>query len=313
MAGPQEQPEDAAPELAAFGEHRSLLFTIAYDMLGSVADAEDVVQETWLRWAAVDHDGVRNHRAYMVRITTHLAMERIRRARGDRERYIGPWLPEPLWTDPDPTEELDREDDVSLGLLVVLETLTPLERAAFVLREAFAFDHGEIAQILDRSPVAVRQLTHRARQHVEARRPRFEVDPATARDAAERFVNASLGGSISALVRVLAPDVTLWTDGGGKVRAALRPVHGAEKVSRLLSRVAPPLADFRAEWAQIGGTCQVLFTDEHGRAHLFLSLETDGHGREIRQIYGVFNPDKLAHLVPPAPDEQGGIDVVPSR
>jgi RNA polymerase sigma factor (sigma-70 family) len=273
-----------------FERHRKLLFTIAYDMLGSVFDADDVVQETWLAWSSVDTERLEHPRAYLVRIAVRQALTRLRRIRTRREDYIGPWLPEPLLTSPDPAEDVDRTDEVTLGLLVVLETLSPLERAAFVLREAFGYEHTEIADILGRSPTAVRQLTHRAREHVQARRHRFTSDPDSARRAAERFLAVTLGGDLAELMEVLAPDVTLWTDGGGQVRAALRPVHGAAKVARLLSRVGPRYAHLTATWLP-GARALALMTDAGNPiAVLALELEVDGG---IRHVYGIANPAKL--------------------
>ncbi|MFI6594703.1 RNA polymerase sigma factor SigJ [Nonomuraea sp. NPDC050536] len=281
-----------------FGEHRNLLFTLAYDMLGSVADAEDVVQDTWLRWAGVDQARVENPRAYLVRIAVRRSLERLRSLRSAREDYVGPWLPEPLVTSPD--HVLDA-DNVTTGLLVVLETRTPLERAAFVLREAFGYEHAEIARILDRSPAAVRQLTHRAREHVQARRPRFAADPRQARLAAERFVAAALGGSLSELIKALAPDVTLWNDGGGQVRAALRPVRGADKVARLFARIGPRYAGLEPRWVSTGAAPTCLFLAD-GVVRVALTMEPDATGTRVREVYGLINPDKLTHVPYGAPE-----------
>ncbi|MFI7441029.1 RNA polymerase sigma factor SigJ [Nonomuraea indica] len=277
---------------AVFETHRKLLFTLAYDMLGSVADAEDVVQDTWLRWVRVDLEQVRSPRSYLVRIAVRCSLERLRSLRAAREEYVGPWLPEP--PAPDAGDPVADAESVTTGLLVVLETLSPLERAAFVLREAFGFEHAEIGRILDRSPAAVRQLTHRAREHVHARRPRFTADPAQARKVAERFVAAALGGSLAELIEVLAPDVTLLNDGGGRVRAALRPVSGAAKVGRLLARVGPRYADLRVRWLPGDVPACLLVAGDGVRAAL--TLEPDASGTRIQQVYGLVNPDKLAHL-----------------
>src|SRR5690349_2946958 len=197
-----------------FAADRPLLIGVAYRLLGSVGDAEDVVQEAWLRWARVDADTVADPTAFLVRTVSRLAVDRLRRIAARRESYVGPWLPEPVRTDltggaagdgADPADEAERAASVSLAMLVVLETLSPLERTVFVLHEAFAYSYGEIAEILDRSPAAVRQLAHRAREHVAARRPRFAADPAVRRAATERFLHATLEGDLDALLELLAP------------------------------------------------------------------------------------------------------------
>ncbi|ONI81302.1 hypothetical protein ALI144C_22550 [Actinosynnema sp. ALI-1.44] len=290
-----EHTTDRQAAVAAFNEYRNLLFTAAYDILGSVSDAEDVVQDTWLRWEKVDHAKVEHPRIYMMRITVHRAVDQLRKARRSRVDYVGPWLPEPLVTEQDAADRLERQGGVALGLLVVLETLSPLERAAFVLREAFAFEYAEIAGMLDKSPAAVRQLVHRARGHVHARRPRFVADHENARIAAERFVNAAIGGSLSDLLDVLAPDATLWNDGGGRVRAALRPVHGAAKVAHLMAAVGPRFSDHEIRWVHSGGTPTALLSTG-GMPAVVVTVETDPSGKWVRDIYGMANPDKLAHL-----------------
>ena len=215
-----------------FARDRSLLIGVAYRMLGWVSDAEDVVQEAWLRWARVDADTVADPRAFLVRTVTRLAIDRLRRIKARRETYVGPWLPEPLLTGPDtvaepvadPATDVDRAESVSMAMLVVLETLTPLERSVFVLHEAFGYPYADIGEMLGRSPATVRQLAHRAREHVQARRPRFVTDAAKRRTATERFLAASLGGDMNALLEPLAPDAKLWADGGGKAKAPLRPI-----------------------------------------------------------------------------------------
>ena len=195
-------------------------------MLGSAADAEDVLQETWLRWADVDHDEVRDERAYLVRIATRLSLNRLRTLARQRETYVGPWLPEPLLTTPDVAEDVELADSVSTAMLVVLETLTPTERAVFVLREVFDVGYDEIAAAVDKSPAAVRQIAHRARNHVEARQPREQVSARQREAILDRFVLAVKSGDLQTLMDVLAPDVVLITDGGGVKQAALRPILG---------------------------------------------------------------------------------------
>ncbi|HEY9394879.1 MAG TPA: RNA polymerase sigma factor SigJ, partial [Nocardioides sp.] len=228
--------DDAATKV--FVAHRNLLFTVAYEMLGSAADAEDVLQETWLRWAEVPLEEVRDHRAYLVRITTRLALNRIRTLSRRKETYVGPWLPEPLLTAPDVAEDAELADSLSTAVLLVLETLSPTERAVFVLREVFALGYDEIAAAVDKSPAAVRQIARRARDHVAERRPRESVSAAEARHALERFRDAATGGDLQSLLDVLAPDVVLFSDGGGVVQAARKPIHGAEKVLRFFAGLA---------------------------------------------------------------------------
>src|SRR6266700_3959671 len=238
-----------------FIAHRNLLFTVAYEMLGSAADAEDVLQETWLRWAGVDLDTVENQRAYLVRITTRQALSRLRTLGRRKESYVGPWLPEPLLTAPDVAEDIELADSVSMAMLLVLETLTPAERAVFVLREVFDLAYDEIAEAVGKSPAAVRQIAHRARAHVAARRPRGVVSPAETRDAFEAFQRAAETGDLQRLLDILAPDVVLLGDGGGVVQAVPRPIVGAGKVARVLAtglgRIAAAAASLQP--AQVNG------------------------------------------------------------
>src|SRR5215207_8358672 len=231
---------DDRPDLAteAFLAHRNLLFTVAYEMLGSAADAEDVLQETWLRWAGVDLDTVQAQRAYLVRITTRQALTRLRTLGRRKESYVGSWLPEPLLTTPDVAEDVELADSVSMAMLLVMETLTPTERAVFVLREVFDLGYDEIAEAVDKSPAAVRQIAHRSRAHVAARRPRGVVSPAATRDALEAFQRAVETGDLQRLLDILAPDVVLLSDGGGVVQAALVPVVGAGSVAGVLGRIS---------------------------------------------------------------------------
>ncbi|MGW5410549.1 RNA polymerase sigma-70 factor [Actinomadura geliboluensis] len=224
---------DSATEV--FVAHRNLLFTVAYEMLGSAADAEDVLQETWFRWVDVDLAIVREQRAYLVRIVTRQALDRLRTLGRRKESYVGPWLPEPLLTTPDVAEDVELADSVSMAMLLVLETLQPIERAVFVLREVFDLDYDEIAEAVDKTPAAVRQLAYRARAHVAARRPRGVVSPAETRAALGAFQRAVETGDLQRLVDILAPDVVALSDGGGIKHALLKPVIGADKVARLLA------------------------------------------------------------------------------
>jgi RNA polymerase sigma factor (sigma-70 family) len=235
-----------------FVTHRGLLFTVAYEMLGSAVDAEDVVQETWLRWADVDEAEVRDPRAYLVRIVTRQALNRLRSVSRRREEYVGDWLPEPLLTSPDAAEDAELAENVSIAMLTVLETLGPAERAVFVLHEVFETPYDEIAEVVGKTPAAVRQIAHRAREHVAARGPRMQVDRAQQQAAVETFMAAISSGDLHGLVEVLAPDVVLIADGGGLVQAARRPITGVATVASLLSRLVQ-LPDVVATTAWLNG------------------------------------------------------------
>jgi RNA polymerase sigma-70 factor (ECF subfamily) len=292
------QPPAPDAGLAAFDRHRRLLFTVAYQMLGSVADAEDVVQDAWLRWSAADRSDVADPRAYLVRTTSRLALDRLGAARTRRETYVGPWLPEPLLTDDaaGPEEAAELGEQVSLALLVVLETLSPVERAVFVLREVFGLPVAEVAAALGRSEAAVRQQAHRAREHVEARRPRFDTDRRTQREVTERFLAAAAGGDIAALVGLLAPDVVLVTDGGGRAKAALRPITGREKVGRFLQATAAAsmaLPDLGIEVADLNGAPGVVL---RAGEEPFTTISLVVRGGLVEQVLVVRNPEKLAGL-----------------
>src|SRR5690242_115573 len=218
-----------------FVAHRSLLFTVAYELLGSAADAEDVVQETWLRWADVDHEEVRDPRAYLVRIVTRQALNRLRTLARRKEDYVGEWLPEPLLTSPDVADDVELAESVSIAMLTVLESLSPTERAVFVLREVFDVPHEDIAEAIGKSPAAVRQIAHRSREHVEARRPRMKVTRTEQQEVVDRFVKAVMTGDLQGLLDVLAPDVVLVADGGGIAPALLKPLAGIRPIANLLS------------------------------------------------------------------------------
>ena len=275
----------------AFVAHRNLLFTVSYEMLGSAADAEDVLQETWLRWADVDRSEVREERAYLVRITTRLSLNRMRTLARRREAYVGPWLPEPLLTSPDVAEDVELADSVSTAMLLVLETLSPTERAVFVLREVFDLPYDEIAVAVDKSPAAVRQVAHRARQHVDARRPRSAVTTRERDEVIARFFGAAATGDLQALMDVLAPDVVLLTDGGGVKKAALRPIHGRDKVTRFLDAVMPE--GFAADVIVVNGS-PALRIAVGGEVDAVASLLVQD-GR-VTGLYVVRNPAKLARL-----------------
>jgi RNA polymerase sigma-70 factor (TIGR02957 family) len=279
-----------------FVAHRSLLFTVAYEMLGSAADAEDVVQEAWLRWAdlgAAARAGVRDPRAYLVRTVTRQALNRLRTVARRREDYVGEWLPEPLLTSPDVAEDVELAESVSIAMLTVLETLGPTERAVFVLREVFETPYDEIAAAVGRTPAAVRQIASRAARHVAARRPRVQVGRAEQEAVVERFLAAVRGGDLQELLAVLAPDVVVVADGGGVVAAARRPIAGADRVAPLLAglvRLAGVVEVLPVELN--GGPAARLDVD--GELDTVVSLVVE-NGR-ITRIYAVRNPHKLSRL-----------------
>ena len=282
------------PATDTFIAYRSLLFTVAYELLGSAADAEDVLQETWLRWVKVDLAEVRDRRAYLVRITTRQSLNRLRTMSSRKETYVGPWLPEPLLTAPDVAEDVELAESVSIALMLVLERLSPTERAVFVLREAFDVSYDEIAAAVGKSPAAVRQIAHRARQHVDARRPREVVSPRETRAALESFQRALETGDLQGLLDVLAPEVVLMADGGGVKQAALRPVIGAEKVARM----------FFGGLGKAGDTITCDPTVVNGNPALFVRLEGEIDGvlairvedARITGLYYVRNPEKLTRV-----------------
>lgn len=283
-----------------FVVHRGLLFTVAYELLGSAADAEDVLQESWLRWAQVDRSEVRDPRAYLVRIVSRQALNQLRTVSRRREEYVGEWLPEPLITSPDVAEDVELAESLSMAMLTVLETLGPTERAVFVLREVFDVPYDEIAEAVGKSPAAVRQIAHRAKEHVAARRPRIEVDRAEQEQVVERFLAAFNTGDLQGLMDALAPDVVAVADGGGKVRgAARRPIVGAAK---LVSYVRGGLAKFGVTpvatpaWVN-GGPGALVEVDGQLVGALSLTVE---HGR-ITRIFSIANPDKLERLDVEAP------------
>jgi RNA polymerase sigma-70 factor (TIGR02957 family) len=276
----------------AFAQYRSLLFTVAYEMLGSAADAEDVVQETWLRWADVEHATVRDRRAYLVRIVTRQALNRLRSRARRREEYIGDWLPEPLMTSPDVGADVELAESLSIAMLTVLETLGPIERAVFVLHEVFETPFDEIAEAVGKSPAAVRQIAHRARDHVAARRPRMAVTTTEQQEAVDRFLAAIRQGDLQGLLDVLAPDVVVVSDGGGLVAGARRPIEGAERVAAFLIR-AGRSENFEAKTVWLNGSPGGRI-DIGGELNTAVSFAVE-NGR-ITRIYAIRNPHKLARL-----------------
>ena len=282
-----------------FEANRDLMFAVAYRMLGTITDAEDAVQDAWLRWSAAHREHVADQRAYLARTVVNTALNRLRAARARRESYVGPWLPEPLLTEagPDPADRAELAESVSMAMLVVLESLTPDERAVFVLREVFGFSHAEIGAALGRPDAAVRQLAHRAREHVQARRPRFDVDWNQQREVTERFLAAAAGGDIEVLMSALAPNVTLLTDGGGKAKAALRPITGAAKVARFMAGIAGrpymgiAVSAMRLDAAEINGTPGTLISAGGQPVAVLTMTVADGR---ITAIQLLANPDKLS-------------------
>ena len=287
---------DTTEPTEIFEQHRSLLVGAAYRILGSRVEAEDVVQEAWIRWSGVDHDTVEEPRAYLLTVTSRLALNRLRHLTARRESYVGPWLPEPVASEPDPRTDgaasAQLADEVSMAMLIVLESLSPLERAAFVLTEVFGMSAPEVAAALDRSPAAVRQLVHRARSHVEARRPRQVIDAERHRQVTERFLAAASGGDVEALLQVLAPDVVLVTDGGGIKRAALRPIHGADKVLRWFAGVmsTPEAAAGELVLGRVNGETAIVARTTVGIDSVwFLTVEDD----RVTALHAIRNPEKL--------------------
>ncbi|MGW3966653.1 RNA polymerase sigma-70 factor [Amycolatopsis sp. NPDC005003] len=278
----------------AFVAHRNLLFTVAYEMLGSAADAEDVLQETWLRWADVDQEGVRDERAYLVRITTRLSLNRLRTMQRRKEAYVGPWLPEPLLTTPDVAEDVELAESVSMALMLVLETLAPTERAVFVLREVFDLGYDEIAEAVGKTPVAVRQIASRARRHVDARRPRETVSARETRAVLESFQRALEGRDLQGLLDLLAPDVVLLSDGGGVKQAALRPVSGADKVTRfIIGGIGKAAVELTGAPVVVNGN-PALAMHVDGAFDGIMAVRVEG-GR-ISGLYFVRNPEKLTRV-----------------
>ena len=280
-----------------FVAHRGLLFTVAYELLGSAADAEDVVQETWLRWDAIGEvarSEVGDPRAFLVRMVTRKALDRLRTNARRREVYVGEWLPEPLLTAPDVADDVELAESVSIAMLTVLETLTPIERAVFVLREVFDTPYDEIAEAVGKSAAAVRQVAHRAREHVAARRPRMEVSRTEQRAVVERFVAAVTDGDLQGLLDVLAPDVVLVADGGGVVQAVVNPVIGAKKVANLLrpfNRLAPDAAILPV---LLNGAVGIRIVGTVDGADTAISFVVED-GR-ISRIYAIRNPAKLGRI-----------------
>ena len=280
---------------AAVHEHRNDLVGLAYRLLGSVSDAEDAVQEAYLRLERHGTDGVGNVGGWLHRTTSRVCLDRLRSAHARREVYVGPWLPEPISVEVDPSEPVELAESLTMAFLVVLESLNPAERVAFVLREVFGYGYDDLAAVLDRSEEACRKLVSRARSRVRTRRPRFEADGAMRHEVAERFVDACRTGDLAQLLDVLAPDVVLRSDGGGKVSAARRPIRGVDRVVRFLAGVgtqAPAGTELRP--TALNGAPGFLVRTPDGRIDSAWAVDV-ADGR-IVAINAVRNPDKLAHL-----------------
>ena len=283
-------------QLETFNQYRSLLFAIAYRMLGSAMDAEDIVQETFLRWQQVNPMQVESPKAYLTTITTRLCLDQLRSARAQREVYVGPWLPEPLLTEsaPDSAEIAGLADSLSMAFLVLMERLSPVERAVYLLREVFDYDYSEIACIVGKSQVYCRQIVSRARQHLASHRPRYEVLPGQHQRLSQQFAQACFGGDLPGLMAVLAEDIVLQSDGGGKIKAAMRPIYSPNRVARfllgILSKIPP---GFTIRPAQINGQPGfIIYVDAQPQIVMILDII----GERIGGIYVVVNPDKLLHL-----------------
>jgi RNA polymerase sigma-70 factor (ECF subfamily) len=280
---------------AVFTETRPLLFSIAYRMLGSVADAEDIVQDAYLRWQRVPATEVREPRAYLTTIVTRLAINQLRSARVQRETYVGPWLPEPLVTDhaPDSSASLELAESLSMAFMVMLERLSPIERAVLLLHDVFDFEYAEIARIVDKTEANCRQLLARAKKHVGAAGVRFDADRAQAERLMQRFTEAAGAGDMDGMLAALAEDITLWADGGGKVRgAALRPIHGAASVARfvigVIHRFVPAERTVRA--AEINGQPGfIVYASGRPLSAMIFHVRDE----RIRTIYAIGNPEKL--------------------
>jgi RNA polymerase sigma-70 factor, ECF subfamily len=282
-----------------FDRNRPLLFSIAYRMTGSVMDAEDAVQEAYLRWQRFSEDEVRSPAAYLSTVVTRLCIDRLRSARVRRERYVGPWLPEPMLGEhaQEIGDKADLNDSLSMAFLVLLESLTSVERAVFLLREVFDYEYAEIASLVGKSEANCRQISRRARQAVAARRPRFESSPEQEERLMESFLQASLAGDMDALLALLSEDVTLYSDGGGKTRAALRPIYGADKVARFLTAIldnVPP--DFTVRQTRVNGRPGLVGYFGDGSPQSVASIEV-AEG-SIRTIRLVVNPEKLGNVPP---------------
>lgn len=288
-------PADTA-QTDVFNEYRPLLFSIAYRMLGTVMDAEDAVQETYLRWQRAGRDDVRSPKSYLSTVVTRLCIDQLRSAKTQREQYIGPWLPEPLVSEgtSDMDQDLALADSLSMAFLVMLEALSPNERAAFLLREVFEYPYDEVARIIDKSEPNCRQMVRRAHQHTLERRHRFHPSQAEVQVFVDRFLRAAQQGDMDGLIEMLEEDVTLWSDGGGKTAAALNPIYGADKVARffigIISKMPPNTV---SKAARVNGQPGLLTYIDGQPYSVMVAEMQDG---KVAAIRVVVNPEKLRHL-----------------
>lgn len=281
--------DDAA---LTFARYRPLLFSIAYEMLGSAADAEDVVQESYLRWANTDRSAIENEKAYLTQIVTRQSLNHMRTLARRKETYVGPWLPEPIGTQNDASTDVILAESLSFAMLLVLESLSPAERAVFVLREVFDYPHSDIAEMLGKSDAAVRQLASRARDHVTQRRKRFDADQQVAQNVLGEFLASAATGDVDRLVEMLTEDVVAYSDGGGLVSAARRPIHGADKVSRWMAGAARKGgAAATIEFAHVNALPAALVKIDGQIVSAILADVEDGR---ISALYFVANPEKLS-------------------
>ncbi|WP_224365230.1 RNA polymerase sigma-70 factor [Hyalangium versicolor] len=277
--------------LESFEAHRPAMIAIAYRMLGSVAEAEDIVQEAWLRWQDTPREEVRSERAFLSTVVTRLCLDRLKSAQATREEYVGPWLPEPMRTADTPVDP----ESISLAFLVLLESLSPVERAVYLLHEVFGYSHSEVSEMVGKEEAACRQSLHRAREHIRARRPRFAPSKESHERLVTGFMSACLSGDLDGLKRLLAHDVTSWADGGGKVRgASLNPVRGADAVARLFLGLMKKVPfDLKPEFAEFNGWPALVFR-VNGAVFDVMTFETDGE--HIHAIRSILNPEKLARV-----------------
>lgn len=284
---------DAARD--TFEAHRGLLFALAYRMVGMVADAEDLVQETYLRWEGADRSAVRSPKDYLSATVTRLAIDHLRSARVRREQYVGPWIPEPLVgaAEDDPLDAVTLAESLSTAFLMVLERLSPVERAVLLLRDAFGFEYADVARIVERSEANCRQIAKRARDRATSGRPRFAATPSDAEDVARSFTAACRSGDIESLLRLVAPDAILWTDGGGKAPAARNPILGADRITRFFVGILRKWPHFTVRIAPINGSPGLIVEGEDGFVRTVTFGVRDGR---IEEIFMVANPDKLQRL-----------------
>ena len=280
--------------LEVFESHRPLLFSIAYRMLGSAMEAEDMVQEAYLRYQSTPTEKIESPKAFLSSIVTRLCLDYLKSAKVQRESYLGPWLPEPVYTGGSPASLVSERESISMAFLVVMESLTPVERAVFLLRDVFDYGYDEIAEIVEKSADNCRQIYHRAKSHLLERRPRFDTAPEDQQKLVTGFMQAVEGGDLNTLTDILAEDVILWSDGGGKVNAARKPIQGRDRLAKFLVHINKTFGQgSRAQVAEVNGQAALLgWLDEQ----LAVVFNFTVSGGQISEIRVVVNPDKLRHL-----------------